>query len=116
MADDGARKPWRAAKNFAEQFADRRIGFQHQEQFGRRGHAGERGIEPGERGIGIARAREGLQEQRHQFGEDFPRARAAHGGTAAEMPAPDCFGGEGRVLEAQTQQCLKRSRDRRRCP
>src|SRR5580704_5618667 len=26
-AYDGARKSWRAAKNFAEQFADRRIGF-----------------------------------------------------------------------------------------
>src|SRR4029077_12004067 len=31
-AHDGAREPWRAAKNFAEQFADRRIGFQHRKK------------------------------------------------------------------------------------
>ena len=45
--------------------------------------------------------RERLQKQRHQFGKDFPRARSAHGGTAAEVPAPDRLGGVVLVDDTQ---------------
>ena len=108
MADDGAGKPWGAAKNFSEQLTNRRIGFQHQKQFGGRWHSGKRGIQTSKRGVGIARPGEGLQEQGDQFGQDFPCSRAAHGGAAAKMPTPDGFDGKGRLFEAQTQQCFER--------
>ena len=75
---NGAREFWRAAKYFTEQFADRRIRFQHRKSSAAAGMPVSAELYLGERGIAIPGVRERLQKQRHQFGEGFPLARSAH--------------------------------------
>ena len=110
MVDHHASEPRRAAENIGEELADARIGFQEREEFDRRRHARERGVETGERGVGIAGAGEGLHEARHELRQDLPRPRGAHRRPAAEMPAADRLRGGGRVLEAKPRQGFERLR------
>ncbi len=101
------REPWRAAEQIAEQFAHIVVGAQDRHQLDRRRHARQRGVERRKRGVGIARARERLQQRGDQLGQHFPRARALHGLPAAEVPAADHLRRLFGVVEAETAQRLQ---------
>ncbi len=106
-ADHHFGEPRRAAENIGEKIAQLRIGFENGQKFGDGLHPAERGIEGDERGIRIARLREGLQQGRHKFGQNFARAFGLHRGVAAEMPAADRLGRQCRPLEAEFRQRLQ---------
>ncbi len=86
------REARRAAEQIAEQFAHRRVRAQDRQQLDRRRHARKRGVERGERRVGIAGAGERLQQRRRQLRQHLARARALDGRAAAEMPAADRLG------------------------
>jgi len=104
MANHGARKSWRTAKNFhrtIHKLADW-ISAPKKVRLPRACQRARNRIRRAP--LGIPRAREGFQKQRHQFVRLFARASAAHGGTAAEM--------QPRIVSAARAACLKPKRNK----
>ena len=105
---DHLRKPRGAAEHVAEQFAHSGVRAQDRQQLDGGGHARQRFVEGGERGVGVARAGEGFEKRRRQLCQHFARARAADGRAPAEMPAANSLGRGLRMLEAERAQRRKR--------
>ena len=94
----------RAAEEIAEQFAHRRVGAQDRQQLHRARHTRQRRVERAQRRVGVARAGKGGEQRRHEFGQHFARAGAAHRRAAAEMPAANGLGRLFRAPEAEAAQ------------
>ncbi len=101
-------KARRAAEHVGEELAHVRIRLEQGKKLDRRRHFAERDVKRGERGIGIAGFGKGVEQGRHDFGQHFAGACAAHRRAAAEMPAAHRLGGERRIAKAQFAQGLDR--------
>ena len=107
---DHLREPRGAAEHVAEQFAQSGVRAQDRQELDARGHARQRFVEGGERGVGVARAGEGFEQRRRQLGQHFPRAGAADRRAPAEMPAANGLRRGLRALKSERAQGRKRLR------
>ena len=105
---DHLRQARRSAEDVGEEFEHRPMRLEQREQFRRRRHPRQRGVETRHAGIGVAGFGKRLEQARDQFGQHLAGAGAAHRGAASEMPAAHGFGGQRRVAETHVAQGLQR--------
>ena len=75
--------------DFRNQIEQRRARREHREEVRTGGQASQKLVEERERGIGVGRGREGLQQRRHEGGHAVAGLVAAHGAVTTGVPGPD---------------------------
>ena len=98
---DHLRQPRGAAEHVAEQLAQRCVRAQDRQELDAGGHARQRFVEGGKRGVGVARSGEGFEQRRRQFRQHLPRAGAADRRASSEVPAANRLRCDVRALKAK---------------
>ncbi len=107
---DHLRQPRGAAEDVAEQLAQGAVGTQDRQELDTRGHARQRFVEGGKRGVGVARSGESFEQRRRQFRQHLSRAGAADRGAPAKVPAANRFRCDFRTLKPKRAQGGERLR------
>ena len=106
---DSFGEPRRPAQDLAEQGAQRRVGGQDREEFGRRRQALQHAVETGHRLVGIGPTRKTREEERDQLGQPLAGAGRAHRRPKPGMPGPHRGGGLAGLAEAELGQRAQRA-------